>query len=99
MIGPVPPAELHQDLRAGVRTLCKEYPDTYWRDLDARRAYPEALVKALTDAGYLDARLQKSARHRPLLLKLFNCKQRPPTLTGTHIVVSWHSSWDRKNIP
>ena len=36
-------------------TLCKAFPDSYWRELDARRAYPDAFVKALTDAGYLAA--------------------------------------------
>jgi acyl-CoA dehydrogenase len=51
----VPGVELHQDLRAAVRELCQSFPDTYWRELDARRAYPEAFVKALTDAGYLAA--------------------------------------------
>src|SRR4026208_1190012 len=55
MIGAVPRDDLHQDLRAGVRALCKEYPDPYWRELDARREYPTAFVKALTDAGYLAA--------------------------------------------
>jgi acyl-CoA dehydrogenase len=55
MIWRVPVTELHQDLRAGVRALCRDYPDTYWRDLDARREYPEAFVKALTAAGYLAA--------------------------------------------
>jgi acyl-CoA dehydrogenase len=45
----------HHDLRAGVRDLCRTFPDTYWRDLDARREYPEAFVKALTEAGYLAA--------------------------------------------
>ena len=55
MIGPVAPVERHEDLRAGVRDLCKAYPDTYWRALDAERAYPDAFVKALTDAGYLAA--------------------------------------------
>ena len=44
-----------QDLRAAVRDLCKSFPDAYWRELDARRAYPDAFVKALTDAGYLAA--------------------------------------------
>lgn len=48
-------AELHQDLRTGVRDLCKAFPDSYWRELDAQRAYPEAFVRALTDAGYLAA--------------------------------------------
>jgi acyl-CoA dehydrogenase len=47
--------ELHQDLRAAVRELCQSFPDSYWRDLDARRAYPDAFVKALTEAGYLGA--------------------------------------------
>ena len=47
--------DLHHDLRAGVRDLCRSFPDSYWRELDARRAYPEAFVKALTDAGYLAA--------------------------------------------
>src|SRR6187455_1992538 len=47
--------ETHQDLRAAVRDLCKDFPDAYWRDLDAKRAYPEAFVKALTGAGYLAA--------------------------------------------
>ena len=55
MIGRVPAADRHHDLRAGVRALCKDYPDTYWRELDARRGYPEAFVKALTEAGYLAA--------------------------------------------
>lgn len=47
--------ELHGDLRAAVRELCQSFPDSYWRELDVRRAYPEAFVKALTDAGYLAA--------------------------------------------
>src|SRR5688572_20917812 len=47
--------DLHKDLRAGVRELCRSFPDTYWRELDSRRAYPDAFVKALTDAGYLGA--------------------------------------------
>jgi acyl-CoA dehydrogenase len=55
MIGAVGGIELHQDLRAAVRDLCKAYPDSYWRELDAERAYPAAFVKALTDAGYLAA--------------------------------------------
>ena len=47
--------DLHQDLRTGVRGLCKTFPDSYWRELDAARAYPDAFVKALTAAGYLAA--------------------------------------------
>jgi acyl-CoA dehydrogenase len=51
----MPDLDLHKDLRAGVRELCRSFPDTYWRDLDARRAYPDAFVRALTQAGYLGA--------------------------------------------
>jgi acyl-CoA dehydrogenase len=47
--------DLHQDLRAAVSELCRSFPDAYWRELDARRAYPEAFVTALTEAGYLAA--------------------------------------------
>ncbi len=47
--------ETHQDLRKAIRDLCGSFPDAYWRDLDARRAYPDAFVKALTEAGYLAA--------------------------------------------
>ena len=51
----MPGVDLHQDLRTAVRDLCKAFPDTYWSELDVQRAYPEAFVKALTDAGYLAA--------------------------------------------
>jgi acyl-CoA dehydrogenase len=48
-------SDLHRDLRAGVRDLCRNFPDSYWRELDAARGYPDAFVKALTGAGYLAA--------------------------------------------
>ena len=38
-----------------MRELCRRFPDTYWRELDAERAYPETFVRALTEAGYLAA--------------------------------------------
>jgi len=47
--------ELHQDLRAAITDLCCRFPDSYWRELDAERAYPEAFVQTLTEAGYLGA--------------------------------------------
>ncbi len=42
-------------LRREIRALCMEFPDPYWRDLDRRREYPEAFVRALTEAGWLAA--------------------------------------------
>ena len=48
-----PADESHQELKSAVRDLCREYPDKYWRELDEKRAYPEAFVQALTHAGYM----------------------------------------------
>src|SRR5262249_42307596 len=42
-------------LKSAVYELCKQYPPEYWRDLDAKREYPEAFVNELTKAGYLAA--------------------------------------------
>src|SRR6516165_2907913 len=47
--------ELHDSLRKGVRELCARFPDPYWRELDAQRAYPTEFVKTLTETGYLAA--------------------------------------------
>jgi len=50
-----PQTENYQDVRDGVRALCAQYPDEYHRGIDAQRGYPEAFVKALTDAGWMAA--------------------------------------------
>jgi acyl-CoA dehydrogenase len=47
--------ELYEDLRQGVRGACAGFPGSYWRELDAKREYPEEFVKAMTEAGYLGA--------------------------------------------
>src|SRR5436309_6763707 len=44
-----------QDLRDGVRALCAEFPDSYFRKIDEARGYPDAFVDALTHAGWLAA--------------------------------------------
>jgi acyl-CoA dehydrogenase len=45
----------HPEIRDAVRALCTEFPDEYFRKIDAARAYPEAFVDALTKAGWLAA--------------------------------------------
>ena len=45
----------YQDIRDGVRSLCAEFPDEYHRQIDAQRAYPQAFVDALTQAGWMAA--------------------------------------------
>ena len=44
-----------QDIRDGVRSLCAEFPDEYFRKIDDARGYPDAFVDALTKAGWLAA--------------------------------------------
>jgi alkylation response protein AidB-like acyl-CoA dehydrogenase len=48
-------AYLHGDLRRGVRQLCTDFPDEYWRRMDKEEAYPTKFVTAMTQAGYLAA--------------------------------------------
>ncbi len=45
----------YPEIREQVTRLCAGFPGSYWRDLEARSAYPEAFVKALTESGYLAA--------------------------------------------
>jgi acyl-CoA dehydrogenase len=47
--------ELHQQLRAAVRDLCRGFAGEYWRKVDEARGYPEEFVQALTGAGWLAA--------------------------------------------
>ena len=47
----------HQEIRDAVRQLCRQFPDEYFRKVDAQSAYPEAFVDALIEAGWLAARI------------------------------------------
>jgi len=44
-----------QEIRNGVRALCADFPDEYFRTIDAQRGYPERFVDALIQAGWLSA--------------------------------------------
>ena len=44
-----------QEYRLAVRELCADFGSDYWQRSRRTRAYPEAFVKALTDAGWLSA--------------------------------------------
>jgi acyl-CoA dehydrogenase len=43
------------EIRSGVRALCAQFPDEYFRKVDAERGYPSEFVAALTAAGWLAA--------------------------------------------
>ena len=47
--------EQFQEIRDGIRSLCAQFPDEYFRKVDEARGYPEEFVKALTDAGWMAA--------------------------------------------
>jgi acyl-CoA dehydrogenase len=47
--------EDHAEIRDAVRALCAQFPDEYHRKIDQERAYPEAFVDALTQAGWMAA--------------------------------------------
>jgi Acyl-CoA dehydrogenases len=42
-------------IREAVRALCAEFDASYWRKIDEEKGFPEAFVKAMTDAGWLSA--------------------------------------------
>lgn len=44
-----------EEIRSGVRALCAQFPDEYFRKVDADRGYPSEFVAALTAAGWLAA--------------------------------------------
>jgi acyl-CoA dehydrogenase len=51
----IPTPDAHQDMREALRDLCGSFDSAYWQKVDDERGYPEAFVKALTDAGWLAA--------------------------------------------
>jgi acyl-CoA dehydrogenase len=50
-----PRADFLSDYRTGVRELCLRFDSSYWQKVDARAAYPDDFVRALTAAGWLAA--------------------------------------------
>jgi acyl-CoA dehydrogenase len=42
-----------EEIRSGVRALCAQFPDEYFRKIDESRGYPAEFVDALTRAGWL----------------------------------------------
>ena len=45
----------YAEIREAVRALCAQFPDEYFRKVDAERGYPVEFVEALTAAGWLAA--------------------------------------------
>ncbi len=45
--------QLH--IREEIRKVCREFPDAYWREIDGKKAYPDAFVHKLSELGWLAA--------------------------------------------
>jgi acyl-CoA dehydrogenase len=52
---PIPKPDQYQDMREALRDLCNRFDSAYWQKIDHERGYPEAFVKAMTEAGWLAA--------------------------------------------
>jgi acyl-CoA dehydrogenase len=50
-----PRASEFQEYRRAVRDLCGRFDSQYWQEVEGRAGYPEAFVRALTEAGWLAA--------------------------------------------
>ena len=44
-----------QQLRAEIKKVCAEFSDSYWRQVDREKAYPEEFVRKLSELGWLAA--------------------------------------------
>src|SRR3954470_10696299 len=44
-----------EEYRRAIRDLCSRYGSQYWQAIDQKAEYPEAFVRALTEAGWLAA--------------------------------------------
>ena len=51
----IPLGDDFPEIRESVRRICARFPGAYWRELEARSAYPTGFVEELTKAGYLAA--------------------------------------------
>src|SRR4051794_15664653 len=50
-----PRASDYQEYRSAVRELCAQFDSKYWQQVEEKAGYPDAFIKALTDAGWLAA--------------------------------------------
>jgi acyl-CoA dehydrogenase len=51
----MPLGEDYPEIREAIRAICKDFPGSYWRQVEDEDTYPEAFVQELTRSGYLAA--------------------------------------------
>ena len=48
-------SDTQNEIKSAVIELCERFGPQYWRDCDGKKEYPEAFVRAMTEAGWLAA--------------------------------------------
>ena len=43
----------HEEIRAGIRRLCADFDDDYWRERDETKTYPIEFHRAIAENGWL----------------------------------------------
>jgi len=51
----VPFGEDYPEIRQAIRTICKNYPGSYWRAQEDKHAHAAEFVRDMTESGYLSA--------------------------------------------
>ena len=46
-------AEDHEAIREGVRRVCAQFPDEYWREKDEQHEFPWDFYQAMADGGWV----------------------------------------------
>ncbi len=47
------PSEIEQDIRAAIRDLCADFPDSYWREQERTKTFPWDFYRAIAEGGWL----------------------------------------------
>ncbi|MBI2710882.1 MAG: acyl-CoA/acyl-ACP dehydrogenase [Actinobacteria bacterium] len=47
------PGPDHDDIRAGVRRVCRDFPDAYWRACDTEHRFPTEFYAAMAEGGWI----------------------------------------------
>ncbi len=44
---------IHDDIRVAVRNVCRQFPDSYWRECDKNHQFPWDFYRAMADGGWI----------------------------------------------
>jgi acyl-CoA dehydrogenase len=44
---------VHEEIREGIRSICRKFPDQYWREHDRDREFPHDFYEVLADHGWI----------------------------------------------